>query len=377
MRTGDFDAAESTVLRWWPTVASSAGQRPSMEGWLSQFPRHELMARPYLMINMAWVNFATGEPHAALDWLRRAAEGLPERHPPEVQGFLAPVALATARAIIEPLSLQEMADEARYAYERVGLGDGHPLSCLAQGAAAHLGGDEAAAVRWLREGVATPLDRPLVIANCLALLASIDVQHGRWGAARQIVMRALALIGGATFSHTVLVRAIHVLVETREGRAGDVEDERARCRRDLVDLQNAAPWMTFQAHLSLGRAALLRGERMEAEALARDAGAILAGIGGARGGASQLAALTGALGRPLLTPTSIGPSSLSNAELRVLSYLPTHLSIGDIAERLFVSRNTVKSQSVAIYRKLGCSTRASAVQIARAFGLIDETIPAT
>ena len=47
------------------------------------------------------------------------------------------------------------------------------------------------------------------------------------------------------------------------------------------------------------------------------------------------------------------PVSITTAELRVLAYLPTHLSLGDIADRVFVSRNTVKSHVAAIYRKLG------------------------
>ena len=44
---------------------------------------------------------------------------------------------------------------------------------------------------------------------------------------------------------------------------------------------------------------------------------------------------------------------LTTAELRVLRYLPTHLSFQAMADELFVSRNTVKTQAIAIYRKLG------------------------
>ena len=50
---------------------------------------------------------------------------------------------------------------------------------------------------------------------------------------------------------------------------------------------------------------------------------------------------------------STGESPLTAAELRLLPYLQTHLTIRDIAERLFVSRNTVNSQVSSIYRKLG------------------------
>ena len=45
--------------------------------------------------------------------------------------------------------------------------------------------------------------------------------------------------------------------------------------------------------------------------------------------------------------------SLTGAELRLLPYLATHLTFPEIASRLFISRNTVKTEAVAIYRKLG------------------------
>ena len=65
-----------------------------------------------------------------------------------------------------------------------------------------------------------------------------------------------------------------------------------------------------------------------------------------------------------------GASPLSPAELRLLPYLQTHLTFREIAERLYVSRNTVSSQVTSIYRKLGVSSRTEAVDQATAIGLI-------
>ena len=62
---------------------------------------------------------------------------------------------------------------------------------------------------------------------------------------------------------------------------------------------------------------------------------------------------------------------LTPAELRLLHALPTHLSFREIAERQFVSPNTVKTQARSVYRKLGVSSRAEAVACARAAGLLD------
>jgi LuxR family maltose regulon positive regulatory protein len=61
---------------------------------------------------------------------------------------------------------------------------------------------------------------------------------------------------------------------------------------------------------------------------------------------------------------------LTAAELRLLHYLPTHLSFREIADELIVSNNTVKSQAQSIYRKLGVSSRREAVACAEAAGLV-------
>jgi LuxR family maltose regulon positive regulatory protein len=65
-----------------------------------------------------------------------------------------------------------------------------------------------------------------------------------------------------------------------------------------------------------------------------------------------------------------GSSTLSEAELRILPYLATHLSFREIGERMFLSRHTVKSHAMAIYRKLSVTSRTGAVERAGALGLI-------
>ena len=64
---------------------------------------------------------------------------------------------------------------------------------------------------------------------------------------------------------------------------------------------------------------------------------------------------------------------LTNAELRVLRLLPSHMSFREIGERLHVSTNTVKTQALAVYRKLDVSCRSEAVSRGRAAGLIGGT----
>jgi LuxR family maltose regulon positive regulatory protein len=54
----------------------------------------------------------------------------------------------------------------------------------------------------------------------------------------------------------------------------------------------------------------------------------------------------------------------------VLPLLSTHLTFREIGEQLYLSRHTVKSHAMSIYRKLAVGSRGAAVERAREIGLM-------
>jgi LuxR family maltose regulon positive regulatory protein len=89
--------------------------------------------------------------------------------------------------------------------------------------------------------------------------------------------------------------------------------------------------------------------------------------------AALLAEIRGLLaGRKPVPPGAAQPplEPLSNSEIRVLRYLPTNLSVPEIASELYVSPNTVKTHIQRLYAKLGTHRRGEAVERARALGLL-------
>jgi LuxR family maltose regulon positive regulatory protein len=66
-----------------------------------------------------------------------------------------------------------------------------------------------------------------------------------------------------------------------------------------------------------------------------------------------------------------GASALTDAELRLLPLLSTHLSFPQIAAQMSLSPHTVKSQAYSIYRKLGASSRSQAVARSRELALLE------
>jgi LuxR family maltose regulon positive regulatory protein len=74
---------------------------------------------------------------------------------------------------------------------------------------------------------------------------------------------------------------------------------------------------------------------------------------------------------PRLTGSATGTvDELSEAELRVVRYLPSNLRAPEIASELFVSTNTIRTHLRHIYAKLGVHGRAEAVTRARELGLL-------
>ncbi len=155
--------------------------------------------------------------------------------------------------------------------------------------------------------------------------------------------------------------AIATLVHATDGSADLATAERCRATALLDRLDGMSPFHAVSGYLECAESALRTGDVDEATDLLaeadrrlrrlRDTGLLpfaLERVG---------SAVSSATARPAVLVEPLSP-----AELRVLAYLPTHLSFGEIGEELFVSRNTVKSHAMAIYRKLGVTSRSAAVK---------------
>ena len=132
----------------------------------------------------------------------------------------------------------------------------------------------------------------------------------------------------------------------------------------------AIPWLSAQVAITLAETFLALGDYAAARFRSEEARAHLAGLlteGTLRQQLHRVSAGLSRQGGHVLVPSAM---ALSKAEMRVLQLLPTHLSLGEIGDELHISRNTVKTQVAAVYRKLQCSTRTEAVTRGRDLGLL-------
>ena len=63
-------------------------------------------------------------------------------------------------------------------------------------------------------------------------------------------------------------------------------------------------------------------------------------------------------------------TGVTRRELEILELIAAGLSNREIAERIFVSENTVKTHSSRLFEKLGARRRTQAVQLAKELGLL-------
>ena len=164
--------------------------------------------------------------------------------------------------------------------------------------------------------------------------------------------------------------AVSALVRAQRGRVDGRGRGRPRSRALLCEqLVDVAPWYELEVQLALARAALrlsdVNGARAQLAAAHR-----LAARSPRRSWRTSGWRRPSASWRASPAPAKLG-ASLTTAELRILHFLPTHLSFREIAERTFVSANTVKTQANAVYRKLDVRSRSEAVACARDLGLLD------
>ena len=214
------------------------------------------------------------------------------------------------------------------------------------------------------------LHAPETAALALGERAAIAIQRGAWVNAEELADQALRLIRRSrmdAYPTSAFLYALAARVALHRGEASRARALLARTQLLRPRLTYAIPYLAVQTRLELAHAYLTLADAAGAETMRREIEALLRRqpeLGVLETQAEQLRASL-----KTMRAEAPGTSTLTTAELRVLPYLATHLSFRGIGERLFVSRHTVKSHAMAIYRKLNVSSRGQAVQRARQLGL--------
>jgi LuxR family maltose regulon positive regulatory protein len=373
-RLHDDDLVAELVKRYAPAM-HTRGRSASVRRWLDELSPTRLQSDPALCLVAAITAVGLGDEDDARAWVSvgKDACGPSARDGAESSPYLE---FLTLNSLMSLGPVRASLVDAERAYDRLPSGIWHAAACQAVGVHSRaLGLDDVAASRFA-EGAAEAriTEAPTVHAECRAQLAVMSGERGDWSEATTVAREARQLLRDhqlENMPHLAVVTAISAHVEALAGDPASAREDILLSRRNLSFITGIGAWVNVQARLSLAQACLLLSDRAGARTLVDEAAAYLRLQPDATSSRAHLEELEASL-RAARDALPMGPSSMTTAELGVLHFLPTNLSLADIAQRLHVTRNTAKSHAAAIYRKLGVSSRGDAVTVAREAGFLPQ-----
>jgi LuxR family maltose regulon positive regulatory protein len=365
-----FARAGELIYGAYPEYASR-GRQASIVRWLDRVGEEALTSDPALSLTNAWVHITNGLGAPAEHWAA-ISRGLVDREPDPAKRLGLTAGLELVEAALGSTSADLMSAHATKAAEL--LPDESAwlsVCCLIDGLGLHFRGRREEARDRLAEGARRgAVVAPNMQVLCLGQLALIAIDENDQQLAETYASQARGQIeraGLGEYPTMALGFAVSALVNSLGGKVEKAAADMKLATRLLGLLDGFAPWYEAETKVTLARAAARLDHAPTATSLLGDAarlGKLIPDATVLREWIDEATAATKAI-------SASAVKDLTSAELRVLRFLPTHLSFPQIAEQLIVSPNTVKTQAQGLYRKMGVSSRDDAVEHARAAGLLE------
>lgn len=350
------------------------GQIDTVRRWMEQLERRSPAPhRPAMIAHGALIFALLGRPGDAERWAALAESLPPTGVLPD--GGTVEGTLAYLRANLCRHGPATMRDDAAAAL--LGLAPTSPYLATmvhTEGLAHLLEGDLERAAASFAHAYDLAVSHQASPVTALVLAEQFQVAAARddWATAESLVKRALDEVADGRYDDywtSALVFASAARAAAHRGDTSEARRHAQRAARLRPLLTYALPVVSLQALVELARAYLALVDPAGARAVLAQAHGILQQrpqLGTLATAARELQERVS----QITEATPLGASSLTAAELRVIPLLPTHLTYPEIGERLFLSRHTVKTHAGSVYRKLGVTSRAEAVERIKDLGLV-------
>jgi LuxR family maltose regulon positive regulatory protein len=368
---GDYDRVARLILELQQPVWASGRVETVLRwmDWLRDIPSAEYYGA--IAVHGSLIFALLGQPAEAERWAAAAERASPGGVLPD--GSTMEATLAYLRAILCRTGIGEMRRDARIAWEGLSPASPYRATMLyTEGISYLLEGDLARAEPILARALdlATQAGSLPLAGMILAEQCGVAAERDDWPEVTALARRAATIVETGHFGDYWTSALVYAWASRASAYRGDVGQARfylGRASRLRPLLTYALPVGSVQALLEMTRSYITLADPEGAAAVLAQVHDILR----QRPDLGVLPELAGQLQASLATANAraVGASSLTAAELRLLPLLATHLSYQEIGERLFVSKNTVKTQAYSAYRKLRVSSRSEAVVRTRELGL--------
>jgi len=368
---GDPDRV-ARLVRELAQPAYAAGRFSTVRRWLAWFEDQGLVQRyPPVAVQGAWLHALAGQPADAERWADAAERSSFAGTLPD--GSTTESWVALLRALLCRDGIERMRADAQTAV--AGLDPGSPwraTAILLEGIGYLLDGqpDRADPVLANAAEVAAEAGAMPAASAALAERCIVAMDRDEWDQADDLAEQALGTLRAGRLANYVmgpLIYAVAARTAVHRGDLGVAREQLALAAPLRPLLTYAMPHRAVQTLLELSRAHLALDDAAGARTVLSQARDILRrrpDLGILPKQAEELRSRA-----DTSNDTPAGVSSLTTAELRLLPLLPTHLTFAEIGQQLYVSRHTVKTQAISVYRKLGVSSRSQAVQRLKELGL--------
>jgi LuxR family maltose regulon positive regulatory protein len=370
LAAGDDEMAIGLVKANWVVVARS-GHRATVWSWMEALPWQRIRQDPHLCAIAAFLMAYAGEFEMAEVWASRIPDRLPAPPGPLPDGFSS---VESIRQLVAAHPVRNVGSALRAARRVVELEppgtEWHSAGLIALGINLYLAGQLAEARTHLEAARVQSATAPRPAVEMLALTFLSLVEHDvgdpvlgdELAAEGRRLMDEYDVVDYPVLAPLHMAAAAAMLRSDPEGAEREAEEAMrlaAPYGRSIVPAQTAL--LGARLRLAIGDLAGCRELLRQAQTslmVCSDAGAL-----------RQEFASLDARTRPR-APRQDLPEALTASEIAVLRLLATDLSLGEIAARLFVSINTIKTHTRHIYQKLQAPSRRAAVDQGRRLDLI-------
>jgi LuxR family maltose regulon positive regulatory protein len=377
LAAGDDTRSADLIARHWLDLLN-AGRVGTVHRWLDLLGDDAVTAHPVLALTGAWIAGLTGHPDE-LERLLAAAETSPDEGalPDGTASIASGVALV--RGLLGHVGLEARRAALARALEMEPAGSGwRPFALWGLGHVALLSGDPATARRLLREALDHDTVRgeeprqPVLAMITLAVLSCAETALGHLDEAAALARRAAAIASERGLTSDPRSSSVPLASGAVRVARGELTEGRASMERAL-ELRRSpgrlSPWPTLEVLVALAPVRFVLGDVAGAGELLEEARSLLTGLEDDAGAIPRRVEEAERLLHRSDRRAGFG-QTLTDRETAILRLMSTPLSLREIGGELYLSVNTVKTHSQAIYRKLGVSSRRHAVDRARELGLI-------